>query len=91
MTFPVSSSVNALEDYRLVFCGHSMGGAVSAMCVALLRDKAPAASSSGRLFGNFGTAVGSWVLVSLPPRVGQRQPKMPSTTDSGPRSAAWLP
>ena len=28
------------EGYRLVFCGHSMGGAVSAMCVAMLRDKA---------------------------------------------------
>ncbi|CAJ1326828.1 unnamed protein product [Effrenium voratum] len=26
--------------YHLVFCGHSMGGAVSAMCAAILRDKA---------------------------------------------------
>ncbi|CAE7305342.1 DAGLB [Symbiodinium sp. CCMP2592] len=32
--------MQAHQGYRLVFCGHSMGGAVSAMCVAMLRDKA---------------------------------------------------
>ena len=36
----------AHKDYRLVFCGHSMGGAVSAMCVAMLRDKARRVSKS---------------------------------------------
>lgn len=27
------------ETYQLVFCGHSMGGALGAMCVAILRAK----------------------------------------------------
>ena len=35
-----AASPFAAEGYHLVFCGHSMGGAVSAMCAAILRDKA---------------------------------------------------
>lgn len=43
---PLEAELAARPGYRLVFCGHSMGGAVAAMCAALLRhEKHPWASN----------------------------------------------